>query len=92
LQVQSINLAGAPLRRFFLLNCKGLAAIDGIDSLSDLVHVRVSRTKLDLEALANRDWPASMRLLALYSSSQKWNEATRAMLAQRGYQEYGTDR
>lgn len=87
LQVQSINLTGAPLRRILFLNCKGLAEIDGIESLCDLVELRVSRTKLDLEALANRDWPASLSILALYSSSQKWNEATRAMLDQRGYQE-----
>jgi hypothetical protein len=88
LQIQSIDLAGASLRKVLLLNCKGLTGVDGIESLSDLSELRVSRTKLDLELLAHRAWPPSLKILALYSGSRKWNDATRAMLDKRGYREF----
>jgi hypothetical protein len=88
LQIQCIDLSGALLRRVLLLNCKTLIRIDGLELLERLFELRVLRTKLDLDALAQRDWPASLSVLALYSGSRKWDDATRAMLDQRGYREF----
>lgn len=92
LQIQSVNLVGAALRRVLLLNCKNLARIDGLELLNELSELRVSRTKLDLDALVERDWPTSLRVLALYSGSRKWNDATRLILEGRGYRESATIR
>jgi hypothetical protein len=89
LQIQCIDLPGALLRRLLLSNCKNLTRIDGLELLEGLYQLRVLRTKLDLDALAQRNWPASLSVLALYSGNRKWNDATRAMLDQRGYREFG---
>jgi hypothetical protein len=88
LQIQSIDLAGASLRKVLLMNCKSLAKIDGLEHLDELFELRVSRTKLDLDALAQRDWPPALSVLALYSGSRKWNDATRVILDRRGYREW----
>lgn len=91
LQIASVVLAGAPLEKVLLINCKNLTQIEGLESLTNLVELRVSRTKLDLNALAERNWPPSMAVLALYSGSRTWNEQTRAKLTQRGYRESRND-
>lgn len=92
LQIGSIALDGAPLERVLLIICKNLARIDGLETLSNLFELRISRTKLNLDMLADQIWPASMKILALYSGSRAWNEKTRAKLALRGYREIPSDR
>jgi hypothetical protein len=88
-QLRSIDVAGAPLRSLWVLNCKNLESIDGLASLHDLVECRLGRTKLDLESLAEADWPKSLEVLALYTDSQTWNARTREALDQRGFREFG---
>lgn len=88
LQLHSISVAGTQLREPSLHNCKNLESVTGLDTLAELEHFRVSRTKLDLEALLDRNWPPSMEVMALYSGSQKWNDEARAILDRRGYREY----
>lgn len=88
LQIQTVDLAGAPLQRISLTNCKNLETLNGLEALGELADFRVSRTKLDLDAFLEREWPKSLRILALRSSSQKWNDATRLILDRRGYREF----
>ncbi len=88
LQLHSLSLAGAQLHELSVLNCKNLEALSGLDTLTELRHIRVSRTKLDLKTLRDRSWPPSMEIVALHSSSQKWNAEARAILDQRGYGEF----
>ncbi len=69
------------------MNCKSLEQIQGLETLEELVEFRAARTKLDLQALLERQWPQSVEVLALYSGSQKWNVAAREALNRRGYRE-----
>lgn len=85
LRVRTISLAGADLRELSVHNCANLTSIEGIEAQPHLEHFRTSRTKLDLDALRDLAWPATMKIVALYSGSEKWNAHARAVLAQRGY-------
>jgi hypothetical protein len=89
LQLREISLSGARLHELLLVNCKSLARIDGLDEQIDLAHFRTRRTALDLDHLVKRAWPPAMRILALYSGSEKWNKAARQELDRRGYREFG---
>jgi hypothetical protein len=88
IRLASLDLAGASLERLVLMNCKTLASVPGLDAQLRLRELRVARTALDLDALLARDWPATMRVLGLYSGSAKWNAAARAALDARGYKEF----
>jgi hypothetical protein len=70
------------------MNCKSLAKIDGLEHLDQLFELRISRTKLDFDGLAQRDWPAGPSVLGLYSGCRKWNDAIRGILDRRGYREW----
>lgn len=87
-QITSIDLSGPALRKIALMQCKTLAMIKGLDGLDALVEFRVLLTKLDVDALLARQWPASLKVLGLYSTSQKWNAMARAELDRRGYREF----
>lgn len=87
-RVSSIDLAGTDLRKVTLMKCKNLEELKGLASLSGLVEFRTAWTKLDLQALLEREWPPSLEVLALYSKSNKWNDATRAILDKQGYREF----
>jgi len=56
--------------------------------LGELVECRLGRTKLDLESIAKSVWPETLEVLALYSSSRKWNARMREAFDLRGYREF----
>lgn len=85
LRLRTISLAGVKLRELSVHNCKNLTSISGIESQPRLEHFRTSRTKLDLDALLDLTWPPTMKIVALYSGSEKWNARARTVLGQRGY-------
>lgn len=87
LQLRGLSVGGSQLQEISVHNCKNLEKIEGLDELTRLEHFRVSRTNLDLDALLARSWPASMRVVALYSGSEKWNANARKVLDGRGYRE-----
>lgn len=89
IKLDRIDLAGAPLERLRLVNCKTLSEIDGLETLENLRELLVSRTSLNLEMLANRDWAPSVEALSLYSTSEKRNEAIKAALALQGFDKSG---
>ncbi|MBI3675999.1 MAG: hypothetical protein HY243_05220 [Proteobacteria bacterium] len=88
LQLRTIDLFGVQLRELFVHNCKNLNQITNLEKQSHLAHLRISRTKLDLDKLLANNWPEPMTVLALYSGSTTWNKKTRAILDQRGYREF----
>ena len=85
LKLRTLDVAGLPLRSLVLSNCKTLARIEGLARLDRLAEMRVMRTNLDLDALARGEWPATLRVLALYAGSRKRDAQLRALLDQRGY-------
>ncbi len=89
LQLRSFSLAGVSLRELLVVNCKNLTEIIGLDGQEEMFHFRASRTALDLEHLAQLDWPPAMKVLALYSQSKRRDEALRQQIDRRGYQEFG---
>lgn len=88
LQLRVLPLEGLQLRELSAFNCKNLDTITGLESQERLEEFRTGRTKLDLDALVARIWPKSMKIVALYSGSDKWNKAAREILDQRGYGEF----
>jgi protein phosphatase 1 regulatory subunit 7 len=87
LQLRSIDLAGAPLSKIILANCKNLRKLNGLESLNTIAEIRISQTKINLDEWLDRDWPSSLKVLALYVGNRKWNEAARKHLDQRGFRE-----
>lgn len=85
IQLESIDLTGAGIERLWLYNCKRLGALAGLETLTALQEFRASLTALDLDALLHREWPVSLQALALFSGSEKWNDAARAEAERRGY-------
>jgi hypothetical protein len=90
-KIGSINVSGSSLRKLILMNCKNLKEIEGLGGLGELVEFRTSQTRLDLKALLEGEWPPSLEVLALYSGSQKWNDAARETLNRRGYREFASN-
>ena len=90
IKVRSIDVSGSILHKLILMNCKNLEEIHGVGDLKELIEFRASRTKLDLEAFLEREWPPSLEVLALYCGSQKWNASAREALNRRGYREFAS--
>jgi hypothetical protein len=89
IRLSSIDLTGASIKLIGLDNCKSLRELVGIEDLDELEQFTAVRTGLPLDQLRNRTWPKSLRVLRLWSSSKKWNEATRTKLLRLGYEELG---
>ncbi len=89
LQLSRLDLRGANLERLWLLNCRTLAEINGLELQKRLRDFRASRVALDLDALRDRNWPSTMRSVCLFSGSEKWNEAAQSLLNARGLGEKG---
>jgi len=87
LHLSSIDVAGAPLERLRISNCKSLSRIDGLETLDRLRAIMVDRTAIDLDALADRPWPSSLRAIVLWGGSRARNRAIRERLDARGYRE-----
>lgn len=65
LQLKALSLEGVDLRELTVLNCKNLAEITGLEDQHNLQRIRVGRTGLDLDALANLSWPETLTQLDL---------------------------
>jgi hypothetical protein len=92
LQIRSLDLVGASARRIVIDNCKNLTEVAGWGALERLAELRIARTSLDLEGLAEQQWPASLKVLALYAGGRKRNAALRAILDHRGFRELAKDK
>ena len=88
LKLEEIDVSDSDVRSINIHNCKNLIAIKGLSDLRNLKEFRTSRTKLPLEQLMEHKWPNSLEILALYSSSLKWNDRAHEINASRGYREY----
>ncbi|WP_206241237.1 leucine-rich repeat domain-containing protein [Novosphingobium terrae] len=87
LQLLQLDLNGAQLERLSLFNCRKLAALPGLESQQRLREFSVFGTMLDLDALRDRDWPATARSIRLNGASKAWNEDARQRLAAKGLNE-----
>jgi hypothetical protein len=90
LQLSRLDLMGPKLERLELFNCKNLAELSGLDTQDRLREFGASRVALDLNALRDRNWPATMQSVRLFSGNTKWNDDAKARLALRGLGEKGS--
>lgn len=87
LQMASLDLTPAHLERLQIYNCKTLRELAGLDLQIGLQTLFISQTALDMDALRDRAWPASLQRIRLMTSRQKWNTATAALFASKGLSE-----
>lgn len=88
-RLTTLKLEGSRLERLRLVNCKSLASVEGLEKLETLRELLVSRTALDLEVLRDRQWQPTMEAIGLFSGSNRWNNAARETLAERGFAQSG---
>jgi hypothetical protein len=87
-KLEFIYLAEASLKSLIIGNCKNLSKISNLTSQKELFRLSVSRTKLDLDVLKHNDWPSSLRVISLWSGSNKWNDNTKHFFQNKGYVSY----
>ena len=87
LQLFQLDLSGPKLERLQLFNCRNLAELSGLDMQNRLREFVASGVALDLNALRDRDWPATMKAVKLFSGSKKWSDDAEARLTARGLSE-----
>jgi protein phosphatase 1 regulatory subunit 7 len=75
------------IRYLRINNCKGLKRIDGLEKLRNLVHLRISRTAVDVDRIMVLPKPDSLDVFALYSGKVKKDSEIRKTLDSRGYRE-----
>ena len=73
------------LRAIRLVNCKTLAALDGIAALPALRSLRVFRTALDLDALEAMPLPEGFEDLALFSGRRREDDPRQQRQQSRGF-------
>jgi hypothetical protein len=90
LRLSRLDLSGPKLERLQLFNCRNLAELSGLDMQNGLREFVASGVTLDLNALRDRDWPATMKSVRLFSGSKKWNDDAEARLTARSLNEKGS--
>lgn len=85
IKLGGIDLQGASLKFLALYNCKSLTEVSGLDAQDALIELTVSGTALHLDDFPDCQWPPSLRTLRLFSKSKRWNEAMKARLDAKGY-------
>lgn len=88
IKLEFIDLADVCLKSLIVGNCKNLSKISNLTSQKYLFRLSVSRTKLDLDVLKHSDWPSSLRVISLWSGSNKWNDSTKQFFQDKGYVSY----
>lgn len=83
-QLTELDLIGVNLEKLLLENCKELAALRGLEAQGRLREIWISRVALDMDALWQRAWGPTTRLVTLGSSRKTWNEEAAADLEARG--------
>lgn len=87
-KLEFIDLSEASLKSLIIGNCKHLSNVSNLTSQNELFRLSVSRTKLDLDALKQNDWPSSLKVISLWSGSNKWNDSTKQFFQDKGYVTY----
>lgn len=85
LKLESIDLSGASLKCLIVGNCKNLSEITNLITQKELFRVSFDRTNFNIDALKQHDWPSSLKVISLWSGSNKWNENCEEYLSSKGY-------
>jgi hypothetical protein len=87
-KLESIDLSEASLKSLIIGNCKNLTKILNLTSQKEIFRLSVSRTKLDLDVFKHNNWPSSLKVISLWSGSNKWNDSTKQFFQDKGYVTY----
>lgn len=87
-KLESIDLNDVSLKSLIIDNCKHLSKISNLTAQKKIFHLSISRTNLDLETLKHNDWPSSLKVISLWSGSNKWNDSTKQFFQDKGYVSY----
>jgi protein phosphatase 1 regulatory subunit 7 len=91
MQVRELHFstANGPLSRILLLNCKQLERVTGLEHLSGLNEIRISRTAINLDDFLASGLPPNLQIFAFYTGKAELNRQLRARLDSLGYSEMG---
>lgn len=91
MQVRDLRFSAANvlLSRVLLLNCKQLESVMGLEHLSGLNEIRISRTAINLDDLLASGSPPNLQIFAFYTGKALLNRQIRARLDSLGYAEMG---
>jgi len=79
--------ANAALRSVYLLHCKSLRTLSGLETLPRLEELRIWSPVLDRQELLALKLPPSLAICALYTKKEREDALIRAELQARGYRE-----
>lgn len=68
-----------------ILNCRNLSRLDGLAHLARLRHLRLYKTRIDVDAFIEQDFPASLGTLALHTGKRGQDTIIQERLAAMGY-------
>jgi protein phosphatase 1 regulatory subunit 7 len=83
----AFSAANAELRRVYLLHCKSLRTLSGLEMLPRLEELRIWSPVLDRQELLGLKLPPSLAICALYTKKEREDALIVAELRARGYRE-----
>jgi protein phosphatase 1 regulatory subunit 7 len=83
------STANSPLSRVLILNCKQLDQVTGLEYLSGLNEIRISRTAINIDDLFASALPPKLKVFEFYTGKAATNTQIRARLDSLGYAESG---
>lgn len=79
------------LKDFNLINCKTFKSLTGLEKLSQLKQLRISRTDINFDEFIKQQFPKSLDILAFYTAKKKVDKEIKDRLSKLGYKD-GLDR
>lgn len=67
------------------LNCRNFSRLDGLAHLARLRHLRLYKTRIDVDAFIEQDFPASLGTLAFHTGKRGQDTIIQERLAAMGY-------
>lgn len=87
IRISHIDFTGSNhnLNSIKLINCKCLSSLSGLNHLTSLVSMRISRTALNIDEILASELPSTLSQLAFYGASNKQDEQIHRKLKAIGY-------
>lgn len=75
------------LKDFKLLNCKSFSSLSGLQNLTSLHQLRISRTAINFDKFIKSSLPKSLEIFAFYTSKRKVDKSIRERLINLGFKD-----